>query len=466
MQLPLGRKAILLSSAIGLCIVVVSVIGIGLLRLQNDPRTTSLSLRVNAEDTEYFIRSSDRVYFQKTINTVLPTHSGQLPEGDRYEFALLQTNSGASWVIYVHQLEEGRHITLVSEENPELFLPSGKSKSSLGRTPLMRSYVASQDRDYIFMRPQTLPKNISILQSISHALLSDVTAILILPEENREKGLLVVDTAHNTNLSASIKRAPLRNPPAELTLEFGDGTHALQAVSSLLKEEDPSLHAGLAGIMKYMLKSTTDSTDTDAFMEDLVQGGTNIEFMRGKDTAIAVTIMGTAKSKDRVLLWLERAAKMEDGAVKRSISLSKGENMRIDITKGSGDTLVTLGENKGWTLLRAGASGSSALYAAINGKNYVLSTDASTLPPFAEAEVSNTTQNDRAVFRGSTDLPWLLHILEEKAPELSRGLRTDLEQLLGMHAARITWSMKPALHGWMIDWSISRSSPETGKLAK
>ena len=122
------------------------------------PRTLSLAYRIDSERVLFFERTTDPIAFMRGIAAYAPLIAPAplpsmkaLPQGVSYEFAVLYPVPGRApqWAIYVHTKEK-THVTIVSENDPQIFVPIKEINRSLGRSSFYRAHNESSAANAVY----------------------------------------------------------------------------------------------------------------------------------------------------------------------------------------------------------------------------------------------------------------------------------------------------------------------------
>jgi hypothetical protein len=451
----------------GGCIAFIVAVGAGAIRLGINPKEASLALRVQANRTKLFLKTDSRVFFKEVFDElVVPTtHSepldlSSLPQGDRYEFAVLTTESGASaWVIYVHQSPEARHQTIVSQNDASLFLPVSKTGLSLERSALIREYAGSHEKAWLFADPKVLPAYPDVIDVSVRALLSSVHGMLIVWRTTGQ-GVVILQGPH-PNLFQRIEEMGAPTEVPLLRISFGSPKEALVSFGTLLGEQHRGLQNGLLGVLRATLKNFTGRTDIDVFGDEMLGGPASLTVMRSGST-VSIGLSGSAKSPQALTVWMQMLGMADAGARVRQIVFPKKENVRIDVVPEANTGFHDLGMERGWHLQELGGSGAvRSLMSAVQGPRYVVATDLSLLRSLiahsATLRPGEARRTDVAL-AGTVDMAWLMSMADHSA-EAGKEIRAGVKRLLGEGSARVTFDARPVDVGWLMNWSITRSTP-------
>ncbi len=463
MNMVLIRRTLSLLIAGG-CIAFIVAVGAGILRLGINPKQASLALRVEAARTKLFLKTDDRAFFAEMFNTLAAPVTGSesiepsgLPQGEVYEFAVLTTaGSGSAWIIYVHQSPDARHQTIVSENDASLFLPMNKAGLSLERSALVREYAGSREKAWMFADPKVLPEHTGIVDVSVRALLSSVRGMLVVWRD-AGRGVIILQSPHPNVFQRIEETGALPETPL-LRLSFGSAAPALAAFGTLIGDTHRGLQSGLSGVLRATLKSFTGRTDTGVFAQEMLTGPATLTVMRN-GSSVSVGLSGLAKSEQGLDTWMLLFGMTDAGARVRQIIFPKRENIRTDVvpdTSGFRD----LDEEGGWKLQGLGGSGSArSLVSAVQGQRYVLATDLGLLRSLI-AKPATGTHSD-AAFGGTADMAWLTGMANQVSAETGTEVREGFERLLGRGSARAAFDARPVDVGWLINWSVTRSTPPT-----
>lgn len=439
------RKTMLITIGVVIGASVLLVIGFGITLIGSKSDTSSLAFQVPATNTTYFLRTADRALLEHQLNRVTTDTSIDVPEGSMYELAEVQNGSGSSRIVRFEHGEEEGTIVLSGQESSISLLPPQDVRLSLGRTPLLQSYVGAQDKEYAWVSPTTFEDYHSILGPLLRAAIHpDSSGILVLfGTEGRRSAII---SAPRASAYTPIHDTGTLEPAPHLAIEVGDPASILQTLHDGLRRENNNLREGFSGMIAYALREKTGSSNLAAFMKDLVTGPMQIVIT--DDGTLAAE--GTARTAEVGRKWLTDMAHAQSLSVKRELSFMKNENIRTDIVTASGTTPQELEKYKDWELLRIGEN----LSAAQRGREYMLSPDASVTKHMIDARESPVTQEGQLPSaRGIIDVPWILNALETSAPEMANGMREDVLTNIGRLPARISWAIKPVSVGWLIEWT-------------
>lgn len=343
------------------------------------------------------------------------------------------------------QGEEEKHIVLTSQDNPTTVLPAQDTRLSLGKIPLIKSNIGTQDTEYTWISSTSLQQYSSIVGSLLRtAVHPDSSGILVLFSKVGHGSAIV--SAPRTSAYAPIQTTSSLEPAPRFSLEVGDPTSAIQSLQKHLSTENGNLLEGLNGIIAYKQQEITGSTDLAKILTDLMAGPMHIVVTDSGSLALE----GTARSAEVYRLWLEGIASKQDMSMKRELSFMKNENVRIDIAAVSGSTLQYIGDYKGWQQRRI----SENIFAAQKEKQYILAANLALTELLIDArEAPKNDSGQLPSAQGTIDVSWLFNALEETVPELANGIREDLSLFMGRLPTNISWSIRPVRLGWLIEWT-------------
>ncbi len=450
----------------GACIAFIAAVALGAIRLGINPKDASLALRIDASRTLLFLRTDDREFFRQMFDRlVLPIVPGteplsekQLPKGDRYEVAVLRAGSGSAWVMYVHESNAARHQTVVSLNDPSLFLPISKAGLSLERSALIREYAGTRERAWMYAERTAFSEDSGVIGKSVAALLSKTKALLLVWRENG-KGTVILAGAHPGLFQRAESTAGNTADVPLVRLSVGSADHALSTFGTLLYETDPALFEGLSGIIRAKLKSLTGRTDIGTFGTEMLPGPATLVITRA-GAEIAVGITGNARSEREIGAWMQAFGTADQGTRVREIVFPKKENTRIDIVPETAAGVRELGDAGAWKLFALGGSGSTTpLYVGVSGHRYAATTEEGLLRSLASDGASEEpgTHRTDAFITGTADMGWLLHTAETSLQ--GAGAKQSAERLLGPSPSRLTFDARPVDLGWLINWSLTRTLP-------
>lgn len=446
----------------GGCIVVIAAFAVGSLRLGIDPKQASLALRVDTSRVRFFLRTADRAFFLKTFNETMPRLvpdtkplGSSLPESERYELAVLTSGSGSAWIIFVAEKKGTRHQTIVSENNPSLFLPINRAANSLGRSALVREYAGTADASWLYADPKSLPRDPGLGGAVMAGVLAPMDGLLVVFRD-QTRGIAVLQGPH-PNIFTPVTSAGVFTTPPLFRIDSGSPGSDLESLGTLVATSDPALSDGLKGIARNLLKSLTGRTDIAEFSRTMLAGPMSVVTTRNGAT-VSVGMIATAAEAQDVDTWAASLDAFDAGSRVRQIVFPKHENVRIDVTPEARTGFRELGEIDGWRVRSIGSTGSTLrLFIAVSGRRYAVASDEPLLKSLIARPIAGGQNNASA--SGTADVGWLFTAADKSLGTLGPDLRRSIERLTGQHAARAVWSIRPADVGWLVDWSVTRSLP-------
>lgn len=453
----LHKSRIVLAASVGI-VLTIAIIGGILLSMKVDPKTLSLADRtdpsralvyVSTTEKETLLRAIER--FAPLMNGIGPTNA-DIPNADRYEFAILRSGSGAvDWTMYGRNEKEKNHVTLVSRNDPSLFLGVADRRSSLARSTLF-AYSTKTDVSYVWLRPEAIALPQSDSGDIARAILTPYKeGMLILDAAGR--GRLMLSGMTTTPQESMINTAAQNNDSSAFVLSLSNPSSILSDVGSALTKENPSLSEGLRGIAQAQLEKVTGSTDIASMSTDLLSGPLTI-MMKKNDARITGVVTGTTSHSKVIDTWLMKIASvMTEGSVRRQEFFGK-EYTKVDVTADEASGLGDLGDYKSWAMKRVGAMNDNPFIIAISGRKFMLAND--------EALIKTTIEGHEnlrgGIVSGTADIGWLSNNIERLLPFLE-PVRPTLEAFLGASPGRLTWHITHISSGILIEWTLTSASP-------
>ncbi len=450
----LHKFRILIAVAVGIAVALAAAIGI-FLSLKVDPKTLSLADRTDPSRTLVYVSTTDRQTLLKALERFAPLLNGigptdaDITNADRYEFALLRSGSGTvDWTMYGKQEKEGTHVTLVSRNDPSLFLDIADRKSSLAYTPLF-AYTSKADGSFVWFRPDVL----AIPRSDS----GDIARALLTPYK---EGMLILDAVGRGRLMLKGQASAGQGGIADVTkgdvplvgLSLSDPSRILSDVAAALNEKNPSLLEGITGIAKARLEKTTGSTDITSLGKDLLAGPLSIVMQRG-EAGTVVVIAGTASHAKVIDAWLKKIASvMTEGSVRRQEFFQK-EYTKVDVTADEASGISDTGDYKGWMMKRLGAASDDPIIIAVSGRKFMVGNDESLIKTTIDGQTAHA-----GLVSGTADIAWLSSETERRLPFLE-PVRPTLEALLGPSPSRLTWHATQIAGGMALEWTLTSASP-------
>ena len=451
----LHKSRIVLAASVGIALTFAIIGGI-LLSMKVDPKTLSLADRTDPSRTLVYISTTERQTFFKALdrfallmNGIGPTEK-DIAMADRYEFALLSSGSGTvDWTMYGRNEKDGSHTTLVSRNDPSLFVDIADRRSSLAYSPLF-AYTSKTDGSFVWFRPDVvaLPRSDS----------GDIARALLAPYK---EGMLILDAADRGRLMLKGATSGLQRGIADITkgdvplfgLSLSDPSHILSSVTATVGTENPSLSEGIAGIAQAQLEKMTGSTDITSFTKDFLAGPLSIVMRRG-DAGIVTVVTGTASHAKVIDTWLAKIASvMTEGSVRRQEFFQK-EYTKIDVTADETSGLSDVGDYKGWTMKRLGTANDHPFFIAVSGRKFMVGNDESLI----DTTMNEQMAADGGLASGSLDMAWLSTEIERLLPFLE-PVRPTLEALLGPSPSRLTWHTTSIAGGIALEWTLTNTSP-------
>ena len=451
----LSRFRIVLAAVAGIAVALAAAAGI-FLSLKVDPKTLHLSDRVDADRVLAYISSPDRTVFfdgVRRYETLMGDKSPaeqDIAPADRYEFALLRAGPGTTqWIVYGRDEKEGSHKTVVSANDPTLFLPLTERRQSLSRAQLFQ-HLTNDESSFVWFDVRNLPLPDSPAAILVRSLLSPYKEGLLVVD-TKGKGRLLLKGRTGLRTGAMDMRQSDDTPVAGMSL--GDPLSILAATTADMEERDPALLEGLTGILTARLQEWTGSTDL-MLLKGLLAGPVSLEMHRAEAGRTLFAMSGTASGNDTLRTILEKASSvMMEGNIRRMEFLD--EYSRSDITAATTSGLAELAPHNGWMMKRLGGTGSDiSLFIAQSGRKYVLGNDESLVQ-----QMTGVRGDDASFGSGSMDMAWVSAEIETRLPFLE-PFRPTLETLLGPSSARLTWRISGISGGIGIEWSLSRAIAE------
>lgn len=450
----------------GLVLALASVIGIGLTIRTVTSETLSLAYRIEAKRTVFFVRTTDRTSFAHAIETYAPMYGEKnrimmpapppklesLRSGVSYEFALLSGTGSAppQWLIEV-QSGNQRHTTIVSTEDPGLFLNVRDIGRSLGRSSALlegdrnAANLAFIDLSRLPFAGNAATLARSIVLPFKSAVITWNGAQGKLILRKKEKNLFA-----QNGPTADLLPSPL-TPPAVgeveplLSMAASNPQSFLASLAQSLLGQDPHLYEGLRGILSAKLDAGTHQTDLTNFTADLLSRPTRLLVTGRKESGLRFVVTGRAKDKQVADQWIEDLRSATIPARIRTQEFS-GENSRIDVIA----ELPAVGEVEpppedrtasGWTMATIGSDSGSPFTVAGKGDQIIIGNDADLL------RIALHHLDEKAVhgsgprsLEGTADIAWLTKAAGDLFPFLADDCRSLSEALFGKKIRRIDWS--------------------------
>lgn len=452
----LHKSRIVLAAAVGIALTIAMIGGI-LLSMKVDPKTLSLADRTDPSRALVYVSTTEKEILLKAIERFAPLMNGigpanaDIQNADRYEFAILRSGSGTvDWTMYGRNEKEKNHVTLVSRNDPSLFLGVADRRSSLAASPLF-AYTAKTDGSFIWFRPDA----VAIPDSES----GDIARSLLAPYK---EGMLMLDIAGRGRLMLSgmaatpqggmIDSAVQNNDASAFALSLSYPSRVLTDVGSALTKENSALSEGLRGIAQAQLEKVTGSTDIASMSTDLLSGPLTI-MMKKSDTRIISVVTGTASHPKVIDAWLTKIASvMTEGSVRRQEFFGK-EYTKVDVTADEASGLGDVGDYKGWAMKRLGAINDNPFTIAVSGRKFMIGNDEA----LVKATIEGHANVRGGLVSGAVDIGWLSSEVERLLPFLE-PVRPTLEVFLGPSPGRLTWHIAPISSGILIEWTLTSAS--------
>jgi hypothetical protein len=462
-SLRLYRGVIVLS--IGLLVLLLVLAAVCWSLSSYNPKTLSLAYRIDSRKTRLFFRTIDRERFGNLLNLAapavktgpLPSASlSSLPQAAFYEFALLnKSGSGTEWVIYAHR-QDGHHTTLLSENDPQLFLPLGDISKSLNKTPLFDYYVSDTTKNVFWSSLTWSLVPPSDASAILKSGLAGFSSVLVTFDQPQSGELYLEkkpsDPGRRPGISGPLN-IPLPFMPV-LELRSTDPAASLSAINTALAIENPGLFEGLYGITEALSERFTGSRDIRGVTGDLFQNGSSISVLRGSGSTLSLLISGTAFSRTALDGWIKAIDSIKNPGVSRNLRFMK-ENSRMDIIAGTENAPQEQTPVSGWSIIKIGETGSNlSLTIARRDRIFILSTDG----PMLKEIVSGLT--GAAGFSrpgGTVDLTWFYSWLNQSLPFLAKDTSFIISRFLGPDAVRLNWEVSDGSFATQINWSVESS---------
>lgn len=451
----LHKSRIVLAASVGIALTFAVVGGI-LISMKVDPKTLSLADRTDPTRTLVYISTADRQTFFRALERFAPLMNGigptetDIAPAERYEFALLSSGSGTvDWTMYGRNDKEGSHVTLVSRNDPSLFLSVADRKSSLAYSSLF-AYTPKPAGSFVWFRSDalTLPR--------SHG--GDIGRAFLAPYK---EGLLVLDGAGRGRLMLKGKTSVGHGGITDVTkgdvplfgLSLSNPSYVLSSVAAALAKENPSLLEGMTGIAQAQLEKMTGSTDIRSLGKDLLAGPLSISMRRG-ETRTMMVFTGTASNAKTIEMWINNIASvMTEGSVRRQ-EFFQQEYTKVDVTADEASGISDADDYKGWTMKRLGAASDSPFTIAVSGRTFMAGNDES----LVKAHIDGNTASQSGLASGTADIAWLSSEMERLLPFL-QPVRPTIESLLGPSPSRLTWHVTPIAGGMTLEWTLTSATP-------
>lgn len=454
----LHRFRIVLAACVGIAIALATAAGI-FLSLRADPKTLNLAQRIDPTRAMVFITTPDRERFFEVIdhfaglmNESMPTEQDVAP-ADTYEFALLSSGSGSTdWIIYGRKASDDTHVTLVSNDDPSLFLAPTERRHSLAGTAFFAAATKSAT-SLLWFKTLYLPLPTSESADIARALLAPHEEVAILFGARGQGRLMVINDT--LNLRGTAPDLTISNDPASLLgMSLSEPAAILENFTRALQSKNPALTEGITGILKAQAQTYLGSSDLALIAHDLLSGPASLTLRRNNMGEILFAFSSTAGSTIIRDSWLvTMASAMKEGNVRR-MEFFKKEYTRTDVTAADTTGWRGGGTYKNWSLRHLGGTGSDvSLTLAVSGRRYVAGNDTS----LVEAMIDSNAAMSTSLASGTADIGVLSQETETRLPFL-QPVRSTVEALLGPSPEHLTWRMTQVGDYLTIDWSLSRAA--------
>ncbi len=459
-RLPKGILVLLL----GLIFASASAVLLWRLFLRVNPRTLSLAYRLDPARVQLFLRTQDPTTFQRVTRLSTPLVSpalppaASLPPALSFEYAVLKRRegSGAIWVVYAHQ-EGGRHLTILSENDPVVFLPLKEIRRSLAREPFFGQHVEDATKNLLWADLQSFPLPPGPAASLLKASMAPYRRALILwdPQTSGEL-LLEKQEGRNEQRMAGIPPALLYPVSPVLEIRSASLPRTWNLLSEALGKRDTPLTEGLTGILRATMQEYTRSTDLQAIGEDLFSSPSTIAVVRGSGGQLSLVVTGTAISEEAIGRWtLSIASALTPGIVRFQRFFN--ENVRTDVIAPTEGGLVAESPVQGWKIMRVGASGSTSTFTiARRNRAFIFTNTHQLLPQLIIAAGGNNRSPGALGVGGTVDLLWFFSWLDRSLPFLAKDARLLASLLLGPETLRLTWQSTEGNSTVRIRWSLLR----------
>ncbi len=452
----LHKSRIVLAASVGIALTIAIIGGI-LLSMKVDPKTLSLADRTDPSRALVYVSTTEKETLLKAIERFAPLMNGigptnaDIPNADRYEFAILRSGSGTvDWTMYGRNEKEKNHVTLVSRNDPSLFLGVADRRSSLARSSLF-AYTAKTDGSFIWFRPDAVAIPNSESGDIARSLLAPYKeGILMLDAAGR--GRLMLSGMAATPQGGMIDAVAQNNDAPAFVLSLSHPSRMLSDVGSALTKENPTLSEGLKGIAQAQVEKVTGSTDIESISKDLLSGPLTIITKKG-DAGVMSVVTGTASHSKVIDAWLMKIASvMTEGSVRRQEFFGK-EYTKVDVTADEASGLGDLGNYKGWAMKRLGAMNDNPFIIAVSGRKFMIGNNEA----LVKATIEGHTNVHGGLVSGAADIGWLSNEIERLLPFLE-PVRPTIEALLTPSPGRLTWHITPISSGILVEWTLTSAS--------
>jgi hypothetical protein len=396
-----------------------------------------------------YIRTPDRTEILRWGTRLEDLEKGPVakdfPEGDMYELAYMKdiTGAGFCWVLYSHDTAHGTHHTLVSENDPTLFLPVEKQNESLFHTYFFSQNVSRLATDVIWLKPEALP---AMNDDVRHVLQAGVfggTQMLLLPAGSG-RGTITFDGT--LTLGKRLPPTVLQEKSDDLLwLSSANGAEIAKQFDASLGKIDDGLATGLRGIAASWAESKALRDHPELWSLPLSaairkESGALVTFVAGS----LPRVRDTETLKD---VLLTEGAK---GTVRR---LELVENIRNDVIAEHDLAKEDVGD---WTMLDVG--GSPDLFFASKGTEFIIATDRSALKALLGTKPPLTSDENLLQFSMNVDDGFAR--LRETVPFLSTPLKQSFQRLFGLGVTRISLSAIPSSATPTFEWKLEYGDTE------
>ncbi|MFA5800166.1 MAG: hypothetical protein WC840_04370 [Candidatus Peribacteraceae bacterium] len=461
-RLPKGILVLLL----GLLLAGASAVLLWRLFLRVNPRTLSLAYRLDPARVQLFLRTQDRATLQRAVwlsaplvSPAPPPAAASLPPALSFEYAVLrrQKGSGAIWVVYAHQ-EGGRHLTILSENDPSAFLPPKEIRRSLAREPFFGQRVEEATKNLLWADLQSFPLPPGPAASLLKASMAPYRRALIL-WDSQAYGELLLEKQEDRNEQRMAGIPPALLPPVSPVLEIRSASlpRTWNLLSEALGKWDTPLAEGLTGILRATMQEYTRSTDLQAIGEDMFSSPSTIAVVRGSGGQLSLVVTGTATSEEAIGRWtLSIASALTPGIVRFQRFFN--ENVRTDVIAPTEGGLAQESPVQGWKIMRMGASGSTSTFTvARHNRVFAFANDHRLLLQIIATAGSNDRGRSTTGVGGTVDLLWFFSWLDRSLPFLAKDARLLAFTLLGPETLRLTWQSTDGNSTVRIRWSLLRT---------
>lgn len=375
------------------------------------------------------LESTEATLFLRTrstslVNSVLRALDDEpvltLSSDDQYEWALLSTASGTTWVLSVTDVR-GQILSLQTPQGLVSTLP--EPASPLSRLPSFRQSIRRSSADTLWVQPGVLPGS-PLLRSLLAPM--DALTVSIQP-----------DGAHGQAVLSGVRVSQ----PGDVRTVAGDGRDGLvlQGVFSLspalaesvfaLRDLDEPSFTGLRGVLLALVHRITGSTDLDALLAAIGQKPLFLSIARTRGT-YDVFLSGSMRSGSEVQRWMDLVRSTHAAGSVRTVDLL-GQQRHTDIVQDPTSTLQTEGE---WQIADA-------------GEGYTVATRDMQFVIGSRELVTQAIEEDR-FYRSATviDLEWAATAL---------GVPSSLvPELLGKAKSTLSWGRTPNESTPTYDWAL------------